>query len=177
MAIALTLALAVSEQALPVQLSAPEYRVKATFLFQFTQFVEWPPEAFSNPAAPLVIGILGEDLFGPFLDETVRDETAGMHPLIVERYQRLTDVKNCHLLFMSSPEAGRIADIAAVFKQRGILTVSDAVDFADRGGMVQFVTLENRVHLRINLSAVKGGNLTISSKLLRLARVINPGAE
>ena len=47
--------------------------------------------------------------------------------------------------------------------------------FADRGGMIQFLTQENKVRLKINLEASKFANLTISSKLLRPATVINPG--
>jgi len=157
--------------------TAPEYRVKATFLFQFAQFVDWPAQAFPASAAPLVIGILGEDPFGSFLDETVRDEKSNEHPLAIERYPRLADVKNPHVLFVSQPETGRMGEIAAALKGRNILTVGEADNFADSGGMVQFVTQENRIRLRINLGAAKTANLTISSRLLRLATVINAGAR
>src|SRR5207244_331763 len=52
--------------------TVPEYQVKATFLFQFTQFVDWPARSLPPAQTPLVIGILGQDPFGTFLDETVR---------------------------------------------------------------------------------------------------------
>lgn len=162
----------------PAQSSAiPEYRVKAAFLFQFTQFVDWPPEAFSTGQAPLVIGVFGEDPFGSFLDETVRGEKANGHPLAVERYRRLEEVKNCQILFVSRPETGRLGEILAALKGRDILIVGDTSDFADRGGTVQFVNQENKIRLRINLSAAKAANLTISSKLLRPATVINSGTD
>ena len=155
----------------------PEYRVKATFLFQFTQFVDWPRAAFSSQQTPLVIGVLGEDPFGIFLDETVRGETAQGHPLAVERYRRLGDVKNCHVLFVSLSEANQMGEILAAVKGRSTLIVGDANGFADRGGMIQFVTQENKIRLRINLAAAKAANLTISSKLLRPATIINSGAD
>ena len=53
---------------------SPEYQVKAVFLFNFAQFVDWPSKAFPEPQTPLVIGVVGEDPFGPYLDETVRGE-------------------------------------------------------------------------------------------------------
>ncbi|PYR99673.1 MAG: DUF4154 domain-containing protein [Acidobacteria bacterium] len=159
------------------QSAIPEYRVKATFLFQFTQFVDWPRNAFSNQQTPLVIGILGEDPFGTFLDDTVRDEMANGHPIAVERYQRLENVKNCQVLFVSRSEANQIGEILAAVRGRSTLIVGDANGFADRGGMIQFVTVENRIQLRINLAAAKAANLTISSKLLRPATVINSGAD
>ena len=152
-----------------------EFRVKATFLFQFTLFVDWPAEAFSTAQTPLVIGIFGEDPFGTFLEETVRDERANGHALAVERYRRLEEVKNCHVLFVSGSEASRTGDIVTALKGRSILIVGDSNGFADRGGMIQFVTQENRIRLRINLAAARAANLTISSKLLRPATVINPG--
>lgn len=157
--------------------AVPEYRVKATFLFQFTQFVDWPPEAFPTGQAPLVIGILGDDPFGAFLDETVRDEKANGHPLAVQRFGRLEDVKNCQLLFVGRTDASRAGDVVAALKGRKILTVGDSNGFADRGGMIQFVTEDNKVRLRINLEAARAASLTISSKLLRPATVINTGAR
>ena len=150
-----------------------EYRVKATFLFQFTQFVDWPYEAFSTGQTPLVIGILGEDPFGTFLNELVQDERANGHPLIIERYRNLEDVKNCHVLFVTRSEATRTEAILAAFKGRSVLVVGDVNGFADRGGMIQFVTQANRIQLRINLAAARAANLTISSKILRSATVIN----
>ena len=51
-----------------------EYRVKAVFLFNFAQFVDWPPDAFTAPGQPFVIGVLGKDPFGAELDSAVRRE-------------------------------------------------------------------------------------------------------
>jgi hypothetical protein len=166
------------QQPLATQTSAnPDYRVKATFLFQFTQFVVWAPTAFSTDRTALVIGILGEDPFGMFLDETVRDERSNGRPLIVERYRRLEDLRNCHVLFVSQSEVNRISDILEALKGRSVLLVADAAGFADRGGMIQFVTQGNRIRLRINVAAARAANLTISSNLLRPATIINSGAN
>ena len=177
MVILTLLAVAVSlvSPVLPLRAQAapiPEYRVKATFLFQFTQFVEWPDDAFRSLEAPLAICILGDDPFGTFLDETVRDEKAQGHPISVTRYQRLEDVANCQLLFVSRKHASRVRDIAEAHKNQSVLIVGDSDGFVDNGGIVQFVTEQNKVHLRINLNAAKGANLTISSKLLRLATLV-----
>src|SRR5207245_4709357 len=59
---------------------ASEAQVKAVFLFNFAQFVDWPPEAVPDSQAPLVIGILGSDPFGDFLDVTVRGDHRGARP-------------------------------------------------------------------------------------------------
>src|SRR6185369_13663661 len=76
-----------------------EYQVKAVFLFNFAQFVEWPPSTFKETNA-IVIGVLGEDPFGPYLDEAVQGEEVNGHPIIVQRYRHIEDVKACHILFI-----------------------------------------------------------------------------
>ena len=154
----------------PVQ-SAPaaEYQLKAVFLFNFAQFVEWPANAFPDGNAPLVIGVLGQDPFGGYLDEAVRGERANSRQVVVQRYRRVEDVKNCQVLFISRSESDRLDQIIARLKYRKILTVADSAGASGRGVMIQFVTAQNKIKLRINVEASKADNLIISSKLLRLA--------
>jgi hypothetical protein len=154
-----------------------EYQVKAVFLFNFTQFVEWPEDAFPSADAPLVIGVLGDDPFGAFLDETVRGETAHDRPLVVERYRRLEEVRNCQLLFVSRSEAGRLTQIFASLNGKGVLTVGDVDEFARQGGMIRLATVAGKIQLRINLEAAKAARLTISSKLLRPAYIVVSGKD
>src|SRR5471032_385230 len=72
-----------------------EYQLKAAFLFNFAQFVKWPPGCFAKADAPFCIGILGNDPFGNALDETVRGEAIENHKLIVVRAQRVEDLEGC----------------------------------------------------------------------------------
>jgi YfiR/HmsC-like len=151
---------------------ASEYQVKAVFLFNFAQFVDWQPVADQDPRAPLLIGILGDDPFGALLDETVRGEHLGMRPFEIRRYRELADIDTCNILFISRSENQRIAEILPTLRNRPILTVSDADDFAKRGGMIQFFNDKNRIRLRINPEAAQAAKVVISSKLLRLAEIV-----
>lgn len=155
----------------------PEYQLKAVFLFNFTQFVEWPPRAFADANSPLVIGVLGSDPFGAYLDETVRGETVNGRPLTVQRYRSLDDVKNCHVLFISRSEAPHLPQILAGLKGKSILTVSDADNFNRDGGIIRLATIANKIRLRITLDAAKAADLTISSKLLRPADIVAAGSD
>ena len=147
----------------------PEYQVKAVFLFNFAQFVTWPSQQPSD--APFVIGILGDDPFGSYLDETVRGEKVNNRSLTIQRFRRNAEARNCNILFIGQSERDRVAQILSSRKGRSVLTVSDIDGFADLGGMIQFFTEKNKIRMRINLDAVKAGNLKISSKLLRVAEV------
>jgi hypothetical protein len=151
-------------------LSAPpnEYQVKAALLFNFVKFVEWPPNAFADANTPFVIGVLGQDPFGSYLDDTVRGERWNGRPLVVQRYRSAGELKNCHVLFISRSESDRLDQILASLKYRKILTVTDAA--GDNGGVIiRFINDGNRIRFKIDAQAAKTASLTISSKLLRLA--------
>jgi hypothetical protein len=154
-----------------------EYQVKAVFLFNFTQFVEWPADAFAHADTPLVIGVLGDDPFGAYLDETVRGETAHGRPLTVERYRRIQEIGDCHVLFISRSEADRLEQIFARLNGKRILTVGDVEGFTRRGGVIRFATMAGTIRLRINLEAAKAAQLIISSKLLRPAQIVTSGED
>jgi len=106
------------------------------------------------------------------LDETLRGERLGARPFEVRRYRQWRDIEGCEILFISRSEGDQIGEIVTGLRNRPILTVSDTDDFARRGGMIQFVTDKGRIRLRINLEAAQAANLTISSKLLRVAEIV-----
>ena len=149
-----------------------ETEVKAVFLFNFAQFVEWSPEVFPQADSPIVIGILGKDPFGAYLEETISGELVNGHPLTIKRFSSLKQIAPCHILHINPSRSIRIDNVLKLVRGKGILTVSDAGNFAKQGGMVQFVKDDENVKLRINLSAVKESNISISSKLLSLSEII-----
>lgn len=162
-----------AEAAAPAELSA-EYRVKAGFLFNFPQFVEWPARAFRDAAAPIVIGVLGDDPFGRYLDELVQGERVGNRPLVVRRFHRVEDIADCQILFVHHSESAQFDRLLAALRGRSVLTVGEDEGFERAGGMVRFTIENNKVRLRINPEAAKADELTISSKLLRLATLVPP---
>jgi hypothetical protein len=155
------------------QTSVPsEYQVKAVFLFNFAQFVEWPPSAFPSDQAPIIIGILGDNPFGSYVDNIVANEKINGHPLIVNHYKNVDEVKNCHILFINKSE-NDLNTIFSSLKGKNILTVSDSPDCLKQGGMIRFVTKNNKISIQINLDNAQANNLVISSKLLRLAEIVS----
>lgn len=149
--------------------SASEYAVKAAFLYNFAKFIEWPSGA---PSGPIKIGILGEDPFGATLDGTVKGKTANGRSLVIRRLKRTQDARSCHIVFVSRSEKGRFAEILEAVKGAPVLTVADTERFAHRGGMLNFYLEQNRVRFEVNVTAAEQARLKISSKLLRLARIV-----
>jgi hypothetical protein len=154
-----------------------EYEIKAVFLFNFAQFVDWPPEAAASPQAPLIIGVLGDDPFDGYLDDTVRGEKLNNRPFVVQRFRRVEDIDGCQVLFIGHTNSRELVHILAALKGRSILTVGDTEGFAEDGGIIRFITENNRIRFRINVDAAEAAHLVISSKLLRLAEATPPGTE
>lgn len=152
------------------QPASREYDLKAVFLYNFAIFVEWPASALPAPEAPFVIGILGEDPFGSALDEVVAGERVKGRPLTVRRCRSLEEATGCHILFISASERERLDEVLAAVRNRPILTVGDMPRFVESGGVIGFTTAQ-RLQLHVNASAARAAQLTISSKLLRVATV------
>ena len=147
-----------------------EYQVKAAFLLNFTKFVEWPPPALSDPSAPLTICILGDDPFGPVLDQMVEGESVNGHKLAVKRIHAMAST-GCEVLYVSA--SGADASQALSELGPGVLTVGDGSAFVSQGGIIGFVLDHHRVRFDINQRAAAKGSLRLSSKLLSVARSVS----
>jgi hypothetical protein len=151
--------------------SMPEYQVKAAYLFNFLKFVEWPDDAFSDSLAPFVIGIAGDDPFGESLPQVIVGKTIQGRDLVIRKYHAGENMRGCHILFINVSEKKRLPQLLAGLKGSSVLVVSDMVGFLNEGGMIQFLSEDNRIRFAINVDATGRANLKISSKLLSLARV------
>ncbi len=153
-----------------------EYDIKAVFLYNFTSFVGWPESAFAGPEAPFVVGVYGQDPFGRALDEVVAGERVKNRPLVLKRLSHVDEAGGCHILFVSSSEKSKMKAVIERCRNLPVLTVADVEGFAEAGGVIGFRTEENRLKIEVNVEAAKGAGLTVSSKLLKVARVMGESA-
>lgn len=149
-----------------------EYRIKATFLYNFAKFVEWPPQAFKSPSDPIVIGVLGKNPFGDALAEAVAGKTLGGRGFQVRQVADAQQAAGCQILFVSSSERKRLVPLFAVIGNSTVLTVGETDNFAAEGGIINFKIEAGSVRVQINLEAARRQQLRISSKLLSLAEIV-----
>lgn len=154
---------------------APAAAVKAVFLVNFAKLVEWPPSAFRGPGAPLVIGILGADQFGPVLDEAAAGENVRGRAIEVKRFRRLADLEKCHLLFISAAQEYHLAEIFRHLRRDSTLTVADMDGFVARGGAIQFRNVRGRLRFEIRRDAAERAGLRVNARLLSLGGAVPPG--
>jgi uncharacterized protein DUF4154 len=149
-----------------------EQQVKAVFVYNFTRFAEWPVGSFESPTQPLVIGVLGSDAFAAQLDDVVRGEHVGDHPLQVRRFRNAEEIGDCQILYIDQVERNQLGAALGRLGHRSTLTVSDIEGAARRGVMVEFAKSDNRIRLLINVDSARAAGVTLSSNLLRPAQIV-----
>ena len=165
--------LALWGRAAPAVQTLPEAEVKAAAFYNIVTFTDWPASTFQSSEAPLVIGVLGQGPIASLLAALVANETWRGRPVIVRHFAAPAAARDCHVLFIARSEQGRWRTITRQIAKRPILTISDFEGFAREGGVVQLGIDRNKLRLTVNLAAARNNGLAISSKVLRLAEVID----
>jgi hypothetical protein len=150
---------------------AKEFQIKAVFLFHFTQFTQWPATAFADANSPIVIGILGNDPFGAFLEKVVNGETVNGRSIVITRFTQPDQIKTCHVLYVCSNMQDKLSQVLSAVEKKSILTVGDDDDFLKKGGMIRFALKNDKIKVQICPSAVKKADLVVSAKLLAVAEI------
>jgi YfiR/HmsC-like len=153
-----------------------EYAVKATYLYKFVPFVEWPPAAFDTPSSPVNLCIALYDPFGEILDRVVSGQRIGERPILVRRLQTVDRQSGCHIMYIGNAGAPAVAEVLETVRGTSVLTVTDSVGDARIKGVINFIIESHRVRFEIDNQAAAENGLVISSKLLSLAVSVKPRA-
>ena len=148
-----------------------ENRVKAAFVYNFIKFVQWPATTFVNEHDPFIIAFVGRNSFGDALN-SVNNKSVRNRKLAVKQFASIQDLTKCHLLFIGASENKKLARIFRHIKTLAVLTVSDIQGFAQHGGIIELTKVANRVRFKINVAAAEKADLKLSSKLLKLAKIV-----
>lgn len=149
----------------------PEYQLKAEFMERFTRFVDWPAGSSVNDAqTPFSICVIGEDPFGPHLRNLASTHRIKSKPVVVRTAP--SDLRPCNMLFIGGVDATELHDVLRKTADQPILTVSDTPGLGQAGVMINFYEDADKVRFEINNHAAEHSGLHITSKLLKLARVV-----
>jgi len=147
-----------------------EYDVKAAFIYNIVNFTTWPPDAFSSASDPIDVCVLGADPFGPALDRMLEGSNASGRPITLERLRDDGAAARCSLVFVPAAASVRVPQLLRAIGDRPILTVGESPDFLKQGGIINFVIDNGRVRFDVNVNAATARRLSLSSRLLRVAR-------
>ena len=143
--------------------------VKSAFLCNFVKYTEWPEHAFGNPSSPVVLGVLGPDPLGNWLERTAKAIQLQGRTLNVRRFSSLPQPGECHLLFIPAESTRSPENRISVMGTNCVLTVSDDPSFAERGGMIAILEKDGALRFQVNLSSTTRAGLRLNAAMLKLA--------
>ena len=146
-----------------------EYQIKAAYLYNFLKYVDWP-EPINRT---FVICVAGQNPFGSVLDGLTNNERVRGNP--VKTVVILSPEPGCDVIF--TPRTSNIPAYLQSATGMPILTVGETPRFIEQGGIVNFFLENGKVRFEINRSAAARAGLRFSSRLLQLAKIVDPGAE
>lgn len=156
--------------ALPLRPTAgerpPDSDVKAALVFNFLKFVEW-----SGPAEPIEVCVIGETRVVDALSALAGRSIAG-RTVTVRRAEADDELGSCRVAFLAPSEDVRVETLSMELARARVLVIGDGPAFAARGAHLNFYVVDDRVRFEANVSAMRRDGIAVSSKLLRLARIV-----
>ena len=149
------------------------YRIKAAFLYNFTQFVHWTTyDPADTMGSRFPICVLGRDPFGQALDDVVAGKAVLGRLIEIRRISDLRTGGDCKVLFIASSETRDVASLLRASKQVGTLTVGEIGTPNGKSSIIAFTLVGGKVRFEINAAAAEEGKINLSSNLVSLATVV-----
>lgn len=148
---------------------ALEHAVKATYLYKFAPFVEWPDFSHETASSALDLCVVGDDPFADTLDRAVKGQYLGERAFTVRRLRTAGGNMRCHIMYIAASGPQPVAEALMAVRGTPVLTVTDAAKDPQTMGIINFVIRDDRVRFEIDDRAAAENGIAISSKLLDLA--------
>lgn len=153
-----------------------EYKIKIAFIYNFLKFVDWPGDNAPKKTNTATVCILGDRAFSNYFRDLQNTHKQDLTITITDSIPG-NNVSACHVLFVGKDDEDNASSFLASARHRPVLTISEAKDFADMGGIIEIVKVgknvglfsKDRINLRINLKAAEASNLNIDARLLQIA--------
>jgi YfiR/HmsC-like len=146
-----------------------ETAIKATFLYKFASFIEWPSQVLGPAHMDFKICVVGDNPFEGVLAEAVAGENVMGHPIALRHLVRAMPNSGCEIMFVAGSPTQSVAAALAAVRGSPVLTVTDLNNPGGAAGIINFVIRDDHVRFEINRAAAAANGIAISSKLLSLA--------
>lgn len=157
--------------------SEADQQVRAQFIYNFANFVEWPEDAFKDKQAPIKICLFGAVYFAEYL-YTYSGTLIGNRKLLVQAAQEFDDIKSgCHILYVGEDKRVELPTFWQQIQYIYVLSIGEHSGFADKGGIINILRTQDRLQFDVNIENALGNGLFLDSDLLTLARVIKRNTQ
>ncbi|MDP3228703.1 MAG: YfiR family protein [Acidovorax sp.] len=153
--------------------SAGELDLKSAYVFNFIQFIEWPDNSASASASGTGDWTICVSAFSPLKRPltALEGRPARKGRIIRVRLLEIRELRSCQMVVMHSADVEQVLGaLKSLPAEHGILTIAEEVTFAHPDIMITLYQVDGRVVFGIRADAASAAGLSVSSRLLRLAR-------
>lgn len=140
--------------------------IKATFIYNFTRYIEWPLELKKGN---FVIGVIGNTPLFIELGEMEKKTTRGNQYFSINKYSSINSLGNCHIIFVAKDQSGNIAEITERFKGKPTLIITESPGMIEKGADINFVITDNKHGFEVNKGNIAAHGLSMASSLATFA--------
>ncbi len=151
-----------------------EYPLKVKIISRFFSFVKWPADSGNTGDSSLfVLGVVGKTPILEYERTFHKEVNLPEKKITIKKISELDQIKECHALIIAPTESNRLKEILSITGDKPILSIGDTEGFAEEGVLINLFREGKKVKFEINYGAVQKSGLVFSSKLYKLARIIN----
>jgi hypothetical protein len=149
-----------------------EYQLKAVFVSNFTKFIEWTPNSFSDDTAPIVIGVFADSRYTRELEKAVKNRKVNGRSIVVNEMRSIEQARGFQMLVFDAAPDARMKETLQALKDAPVLSIGESEAFAESDGILNFVREGDKLRFEINLDAAQRSGLKISAQFLKLAKKV-----
>ncbi len=150
-------------------LQAQKYNYYQIFMYNFTRYIQWPPEELSED---FVIGILGNSEIVKELQDMARIKKVNSHNINIKVYNSVEEIGQCQMLFVPEDKSKFIEDVLAKLGNQSTLLITEKPGLGVEGSGINFIVRDGKLRFELNKSATDRANLKVSGELSKLAILI-----
>jgi len=145
-----------------------QYDITAVLITKLVSFVSWPEDRAPNPDK-IRLCILEDSQKSSIRPLLLANNSLQKHFFILPR----NTIDKCQAVFVGEHSNHKISHVLSEIGKLGpVLTFSATENYANKGVMINFYTDDQKVRFEINWNAMKKAELKISSRILKLARIV-----
>lgn len=156
-----------------------EYKIKVAYIYKIALYVNQGDNLGLTTGEELVIGILGPDPFGKYLDLIAQKRKIHHKQIVIKRFANWDEYQPCDLLFVSKNADPRSVEQAqSAAGTESVLMVGEVEGFELHGGVFNMYLDESgKVGIKLNIDAAKRSNFRVDARLLQVCDIGRDAAK
>lgn len=145
------------------------YSVHANIIYHFTKYINWPE---ARKSGDFIIGVVGESSILDELKKATNGKSVGNQKIVVKYFTPSENNYDCHIIFICEDESSKLKKIDLLTFNSNTLIITEGEGLAWRESCINFILVDSRTKLQINITNTEKRNLKIASELLTLGTII-----